>query len=93
MVRGRGNHPWLAAAEQGCSALPRDGAQRETGNREDAAGDTAWGATAALIAWDESSELLDMSVEEVEGLVKEGNHEAVLLLPAVIVKNKLKEKK
>ena len=22
---GRANHPWLAAAEQGCSALPRDG--------------------------------------------------------------------
>ena len=21
---GRANHPWLAAAEQGCSALPRD---------------------------------------------------------------------
>jgi len=49
--------------------------------------DTAWGATGALIAWDESSELLDMSVE---GLVKEGNHAAVLLLPAVIVKHKLK---
>ena len=43
------------------------------------------------IAWDDSSKLLDMSVEEVKGLVKESNHAAVLLLPAVIVKNKLKE--
>ena len=23
-VSGRANHPWLAAAEQGCSALPQD---------------------------------------------------------------------
>jgi hypothetical protein len=56
-----------------------------------AAWDAAWGAIAALVAWDDSSELLDKSVEEVEGLVKEGNHAAILLLPAVIVKNKLKE--
>jgi len=62
--------------------------------------DAAWGATAALvargaiaalIAWDNSAELLDMSVEEVTELANEGNHAAVLLLPAVIVKNKLKE--
>jgi len=53
---------------------------------------SVWGSIAALIAWDDSAELLDMSVEEVKGLVKEGNHEAVLLLPAVIVKHKLKDK-
>ena len=71
---------------------------------------TEWDAVAALIAWDDSSKLLDMSVEEVtriawddsgklldksveevKGLVKEGNHAAVLLLPAVIVKHKLKD--
>jgi hypothetical protein len=39
-VPGRANHPWLAAAEQGCSALPKaeSRTQREVGNREDAAG-------------------------------------------------------
>jgi len=56
-----------------------------------AAWDAAWGAITALIAWDESIELLDKSVKEVKELVKEGNHAAILLLPAVIVKNKLKE--
>jgi hypothetical protein len=49
-----------------------------------------WGSIAALIAWDNSAELLDMLVEEVEALANEGNHAAVLLLPAVIVKHKLK---
>jgi len=34
--------------------------------------------------------LLDMSVEEVTKLAKAGKHDAVLLLPAVIVKNKLR---
>jgi hypothetical protein len=53
---------------------------------------TAWGAIEALIAWDDSSKLLDMSVKKVTKLSKEGNNSAVLLLPAVIVKNKLKEK-
>jgi hypothetical protein len=53
--------------------------------------DAAFGAIAALIAWDDSSKFLDMSVEEVKGLAREGNHAAVLLLPAVIVKHKLKE--
>ena len=66
----------------------------------DAAWDDAWGVArtaargsiAALIAWDDSSKLLDMQVEEVTELATQGNHAAVLLLPAVIVKNKLKEK-
>ena len=51
-----------------------------------------WGAIAALVAWDDSSRLLDMSVEEVVTLARTGNQAAVLLLPAVIVKHKLKEK-
>jgi hypothetical protein len=51
----------------------------------------AWDAITALVAWDDSSELLDKSVKEVEALANEGNHAAVLLLPAVIVKHKLKE--
>ncbi len=62
----------------------------------DAAWDAAWDAArdaiAALVAWDDSSELLDKSVKEVTKLAKKGNHAAVLLLPAVIVKNKLREK-
>ena len=51
------------------------------------------GAIAALVAWDDSSKFLDMSVEEVTELARTGNHAAILLLPAVIVKNKLKEMK
>ena len=51
-----------------------------------------WGAIAALIAWGISGELLDKSVEEVTELAKAGDYDAVLMLPAVIVKNKLKEK-
>ena len=51
-----------------------------------------YGSIYTLIAWDDSSELLDMSVKEVTELATQGNHAAVLLLPAVIVKNKLKEK-
>jgi len=50
-------------------------------------------AIAALIAWDDSSELLNKSVEEVAELGSEGNHSAILLLPAVVVKYKLKENK
>ena len=52
-----------------------------------------WGAIAALIAWGISGELLDKSVEEVTELAKAGDYDAVLMLPAVIVRNKLKEKK
>ena len=67
----------------------------------DAVWDAAWDvmggaartAIEALIAWGDSGELLDMSVKEVTELAKAGNHAAVLLLPAVIVKNKLKENK
>ena len=53
----------------------------------------ALNAIAALIAWDNASRLLDMSVEEVTELATQGNQAAVFLLPAVIVKNKLKENK
>ena len=53
--------------------------------------DAAGGATAALVAWDESSELLTMPITHVERLVKLEIPAAILLLPAVIVKNKLKE--
>jgi hypothetical protein len=51
-----------------------------------------WGAIDALVAWDYFGELLDMQVEEVIELAKAGDYAAVLLLPAVIVKNKLKDK-
>lgn len=51
-----------------------------------------WGAVAALIAWGISGELLDKSVEEVTELAKAGDYDAILMLPAVIVKNKLKDK-
>ena len=54
-----------------------------------AAWKASWHSIVALIVWDDSSKFLDMSVEEVTELANEGNHTAVLLLPAVVVKNKL----
>ena len=32
-VLGRADHPWLAAAEQGCSALPQDREIKSKGDR------------------------------------------------------------
>jgi len=63
------------------------------GDARDAARYAACGAITALVAWDDSSKLLDKPVEEVTELANESNHAAVLLLPAVIVKHKLKENK
>jgi len=59
----------------------------------DAARNDALDAIFALIAWDDSNKLLNMSIEEVAKLGSEGNHSAVLMLPAVVVKYKLKELK
>ena len=52
----------------------------------------AWCAITAVISWNSSNELLDKSVKEITKLARAGDHAAVLLLPAVIVKHKLKEK-
>lgn len=42
----------------------------------------AWKAIAALIAWDNSSSLLSLPLDQVELLASLGHHPAVLLLPA-----------
>lgn len=53
-----------------------------------AARDAARGACAALIAWDDSADVLLMPVDAVRLLDKCGDPRAVLLLPAVVVRNK-----
>ena len=94
---------WDAARDAACDAVRDDAAWDAvwdavwdaTSARRvvwDAVWDAMWDAIEALIAWDDSSKLLDKSIEEVTKLAREGNHAAVLLLPAVIVKHKLKEK-
>jgi hypothetical protein len=57
-------------------------------DRWDAARVTAWGADrdaiAALIAWDDCANILDMPADAVRLLAASGHHPAVLLLPAVL---------
>jgi hypothetical protein len=53
----------------------------------DAALDAAWHACAALIAWDDAGDLLDLPVDAVRLLAGCGHHSAVLLLPACIALN------
>ena len=53
--------------------------------------DAAWGAMNALIAWDESAALLDLTPDALRTIidVADGDvkHQAVLLLPAVIARS------
>jgi hypothetical protein len=55
------------------------------------AGAVAWGAArdaiCALVAWDDCAPLLDAPVDAVRLMAAAGHHPAVLLLPAVIVRN------
>ncbi|CAB4123494.1 hypothetical protein UFOVP48_7 [uncultured Caudovirales phage] len=57
----------------------------------DAARDAAWDAArdalAALIAWDDCGHLFDMPVDAVKTLAACEHHAAVLLLPAVTIRN------
>ena len=69
------------------------------GAARDAARDAAWdaargaaldaarGACAALIAWDDAGDLLDLPVDTVRLLAGCGHHSAVLMLPACIALN------
>jgi len=91
------NAAWRAAWDASRAAAWSDARNAATNAAWDPARVQVWGAAwdaiAALIAWDDSSNLLDKSVEEVAELGSEGNHSAILLLPAVVVKYKLKENK
>jgi hypothetical protein len=51
----------------------------------DAARGAAWDAITSLIAWDNSSELLDMPVDQVYTWAALGNPAAQLMYPAVLV--------
>lgn len=55
-----------------------------------AARDAAWDAILALIAWDDSADLLDSDPDHVLTLALLGNPPAVLLLPAVRILNQRK---
>ena len=57
------------------------------GAARDAARDAAWGACAALVAWDYAGDILSMEPDAVRLLASAGDHAAVLMLPAVIVKH------
>jgi hypothetical protein len=46
-----------------------------------------YGAGLALVAWPDSVALLGMPVDAVKLMAAAGHHPAVLLLPAVIVRN------
>ena len=48
----------------------------------DAARGVAWGACAALVAWDDAGHLMDVPLDAVRTLAAAGHHPAVLLLPA-----------
>lgn len=57
-----------------------------------AAGDAAWGANAALIAWDNSAKYLDISSDQLKVWMHlSDDPAAVLILPAVIALEKVKE--
>jgi hypothetical protein len=53
----------------------------------DATWTVAWDACAALVAWHDCAVLLGMPTDAVRLLAGSGHHPAVLMLPAVIVKN------
>lgn len=46
--------------------------------------EAAWGAIAALIAWDHAGSYLDLPRDQIQTLMFLGDHVAILLLPAVI---------
>ncbi len=85
--------PARVAATQALKATERDGVWARLwaviqSTSEDEAWVSAWASGRALIAWDDSARMLDMSpaalrtlIDIAEGDVK---HQAVLLLPAVI---------
>ena len=55
------------------------------------AGATTESAILALIAWDETSDYLDLPVEQVRVLAALGDQRAILMLPAVIAFERSKE--
>ena len=55
------------------------------GAARDAAREAAWGALAALVAWDDCAYLLDQAPDFLRAQTNlVGDHRAILLLPAVI---------
>jgi hypothetical protein len=58
---------------------------------KDAARTAAWGAALALIAWDDCGYLLEEKPEDVKILALLGNHAAVLLYPACLALQNVKE--
>ena len=54
---------------------------------KDAAWAAARGVCAALVAWDYAGDVLSMEPDAVHLLASAGDHAAVLMLPAVIVKH------
>lgn len=60
--------------------------------KRDAAGDAAWDAVLALIAWDHSANFLDMTADELKmWRVLSEDPSAILLLPAVMAFERIAE--
>ena len=79
--------PWDAAWVAARDAALAAAYAAARGAAWDAAWDAAWGACAALVAWDYAGDILSMEPDAVHLLASAGDHAAVLMLPAVIVKH------
>ena len=88
-ARDAARYAELDAARDAAWDASRDASWDAAGDAVGAAWEAARGAIIALVAWDESSELLTMPITHVERLVKLEMPAAILLLPAVIVKHNL----
>jgi hypothetical protein len=90
---------WGAARDAACGAA-RDAAWDEVWDTvwnarwnavSDAARNAVWSALVALIAWDNCGYLLEENPENVKMLALLGNHAAVLLYPACVALQNVKE--
>jgi hypothetical protein len=89
------NAAW-GAAKDAARAMVREAVWDEVrdaawGAASDAAWGAAWDATLALIAWDDCDYLLEEKPENVKMLALLGNHAAVLLYPACVALQNIKE--
>ena len=85
IIQSLKDDPWAWAAA-------RNAARNASRNAAwDAAWDAAWYATIALIAWDDCAYLLDTDPDKVRVLALLGQPAAVLLLPAAITFDQVKE--
>jgi hypothetical protein len=86
-----GSSTGLAAWDAACSAAGTLARSAARGAAEIAAYSAAGDAVLALIAWDNCVNLLNTDTEQVRVLARLGHQPSVLLLPAAIALNKVKQ--